>query len=72
MMDYETAGCVRLLGLVGLGFSIGLWAVAERSSSRKMLVSASAGAALLFALVCFVCVMAAGDSGASRFLPRFP
>ncbi len=72
MMDYGTCGLVRLLGLVGLGFSICLWAVAARSSSRKMLVSASAGAALIFALVYFIGVMAAGDSEASRFLPRFP
>ena len=63
---------IRLIALLGLGLSIFAWALAERLGRRHMLVSLSAGAALLSALLYFVGVMAAGDSGASRFLPRFP
>ena len=72
MMEHVTAGLIRLLGLVGLGFSLCLWAVAERSSGRKMLLPVSAGGALLFALVYFIGLMAADDSGVTRLLPRFP
>ena len=75
MIDHETAGLVRLVGLLGLGISVCVWALAERSERsgrRKMLVSLSAGAALLSAVIYLLGVMAAGDSGASRLLPRFP
>ena len=72
MMDLETAGILRLVGLVALALSIAGWALAERSRRRRMLVSLSAAAALLAALIYFLGVMAASDSGASRFLPRFP
>ncbi len=72
MMDHATAGMLRLIGLLGLGISISVWALAERSGRRRMLVPLSAGVALLSALFYFVGVMAADDSGASRFLPRFP
>jgi len=72
MIDLETAGMLRLVGLVALAISIAGWALAERSEHRRMLVSLSAAAALLSALVYFLGVIAASDSGASRFLPRFP
>ncbi len=72
MIDSSTAGLLRLIGLVGLSISILVWALAERSTARKVLESVSAGAALLSVLVYLVAVMAAADSGASRFLPRFP
>ncbi len=72
MIDHETAGLVRLIGLLGLAISVSAWALAERSGRRHVLVSFSAAAALLSALLYFLGVMAAGDSGASRFLPRFP
>jgi len=72
MIDHETVGMVRLIGLLGLGISVSVWALAERSGRGKMLVCLSAGAALLSALLFFVGVMAVSDSGASRFLPRFP
>jgi hypothetical protein len=72
MIDNGTAGILRLIGLLGLGVSICGWALAERSGRRKMLVSLSAGVALLSALIYFIGVMAAADSGASRLLPRFP
>ncbi len=72
MMDKDTAGIVRLMGLVGLVISISVWALAERSGRRKVLVSLGAGAALIFALIYALGVMAAADSGAHRFLPRFP
>jgi hypothetical protein len=63
---------MRLVGLLGLVVSICVWAAAERSGNRKVLVSLSAGAALVSALVYFLGVMASADSGASRLLPRFP
>lgn len=72
MIDHETAGILRLIGLLELASSISAWAVAERSGRRRVPVFLSAGAALLSALLYFVGVMAAADSGASRFLPRFP
>jgi hypothetical protein len=72
MIDHETAGIVRLVGLLGLSLSVCVWAWAERLGRRKMLISLSAGAALLSALIYFLGVMAAADLGASRFLPRFP
>jgi hypothetical protein len=73
MVDQEIAGSLRLIGLASLGISIACWALAERSrTSRPVLVLLSAGAALLSALIYFVGVMAASDSGASRLLPRFP
>jgi len=72
MIDPETAGFVRLIGLVALAISFAVWAFAERSGRRPLLVFLSAGAGLLAALLYFVGVMAASDSGASRFLPRFP
>ena len=72
MFDHETAGTIRLVGLLGLGICICVWAWAERSGRRKVLVSLSAGAALFSALIYLLGVMAAADSGASRFLPRFP
>jgi len=72
MIDQGTAGIVRFIGLVTLGISVFVWAFAERSGHRRMLVSLSAGAALLSALLYFIGVMAASNSGASRFLPRFP
>ncbi len=72
MIDREAAGFFRLIGLLGLGISIFVWALAERSGRRKMLVSLSAGAALLSGVLYFVGVIAVDDSGASRLLPRFP
>ncbi len=72
MLDHQTAGLVRLIGLLGLGLSLLLWVFAERSGRRQMLVSLSAGAALLSGLVYLVGVMAVDSSGASRLLPRFP
>ena len=72
MIDASTAGVLRLIGLLGLAISVLIWALAERSGSHKRLVACSAGAALLSALAYFLGVMAVGDSGASRFLPRFP
>jgi len=72
MIDEEIAGSIRLLGLMGLGVSLCMRALGERSGRRKTLVSVSAGAALVSALVYFIGVMAAAHSGASLFLPRFP
>lgn len=72
MIDNNTASILRLAGLLGLGVSCVVWALAERSGSRKILFSVSAGTALLSALVYFLGVMAVSDSGAHRFLPRFP
>ena len=72
MLDRNTAGVLRLIGLVGVGISVWVWALAERSAARKNLLSLSAGTALLSALIYLVAVMAAADSGASRFLSRFP
>ncbi len=72
MMDSNTAGLLRLIGLVGLSISILVWALAGRSTARKILEFVSAGAALFSVLLYLVAVMAAADSGASRFLPRFP
>lgn len=72
MIDHHTAGIVRLIGLLGLAISVSVWALAERSGRRQVLVSLSAGGALISALIYFVAAMAADDSGASRFLPRFP
>ena len=72
MMDNDTAGIVRLVGLLGLVISFSVWALAEHSGRGKVLVSFAAGTALLSALIYFLGVMAAADSGAHRFLPRFP
>ncbi len=72
MIDHDTTGFVRLVGLFGLVISLSVWALAERSGRRKVFVSFAAGAALISALIYFVGVMAAADSGAHRFLPRFP
>jgi len=72
MIDLETAGMLRLLGLVALAISIAVWALAERSGHHRMLISLSAAAALLSALIYLLGVTAASDSGASRFLPHFP
>ncbi len=69
MMDNDTTGMLRLVGLFGLLISISVWALAERSG-RKMLVSLGAGAALISALIYFLGVMAAADSGVHRFVPR--
>ena len=72
MMDSDTAGMVRLVGLFGLVVSLSVWAIAELSGRRKLRVSLAAGAALLSALIYLFGVMAAADSGAHRLLPRFP
>ena len=72
MIDQETAGIVRLMGLFGLAISVSVWALAERSGRWKVLVPLGAGAALISALIYFLGVMAASDSGAQRILPRFP
>lgn len=71
-MGNGAAGIVRLVGLLGLLISISAWALVERSGRRKVLVSLAAGAALISTLIYFLGVMAAADSGAHRFLPRFP
>ena len=71
-MDNDTAGIARLVGLIGLVISSAVWALAERSGRRTVLVSLVACVALLSALIYFLGVMAAADSGAHRFLPRFP
>ena len=72
MIDHQIAGILRLVALVALGISITGWALAERWGRRQRLVSLCAGAALLSALLYFIGVMAASDSGLSRLLPRFP
>lgn len=72
MIDHQTAGIIRLIGLLGLGISVLAWALAERSGRRQIFVSITAGAALVSALIYFIGVIAVDDSGASRFLPRFP
>jgi hypothetical protein len=72
MLDNNTAGILRLVGLFGLVVSLLVWAIAELSGHRKLLVYLGAGAALISTLVYFLGVMAAADSGAHRFLPRFP
>ncbi len=72
IMDNDTTNILKLAGLLGLFISITGWALAERSAGRKALVSVAAGAALISALIYFLGVMAAADSGAHRFLPRFP
>ncbi len=72
MMDNDTTGVLRLVGLLGLLISFSVWAIAEYSGRRKALVSLGAGAALICALIYFLGVMASADSGAHRFLPRFP
>ncbi len=72
MMDNDTAGMVRLVGLLGLVICISVWALAERLGHRKALVSLGAGGALISALIYVLGVMAVADSGAHRFLPRFP
>lgn len=72
MIAPETAGMLRLIGLLGFGISVCLLAFAQRPVLGKMLVFLSACAALLFALLYFRGVMAAADSAACRFLPRFP
>ena len=71
-MGNGAAGIVRLVGLLGLLISISAWALVERSGRRKVLVSLAAGAALISTLIYFLGVMAVADSGAHRFLPRFP
>lgn len=71
-MDNDTTGIVRLVGLFGLVISLSVWGLAERSERRKVIVSLAAAAALISALVYFLGVMAGADSGAHRFLPRFP
>ena len=72
MIGNDAAGIVRLVGLFGLFISLLVWALAERSRRPRVLASLGAGAALLSALIYFLGVMAAADSGAHRFLPRFP
>jgi hypothetical protein len=72
MLDQQTAGIVKLVGLLGLLISVALWALAERSGRRKPLVSLAAGVALISAVIYLLGVMAASDSGAHRLLPRFP
>jgi hypothetical protein len=72
VMDNETAGILRLVGLIGLGGSFAVWALAERSGRRTALVFVVACAALLSGLIYFIAAMAAADSGAHRLLPRFP
>jgi len=72
MINLETAGMFRLVGLIALAISSVVWALAERSGHRRTLVSLSAAAALLSARIYFLGVIAASDSGASRLLPRFP
>ncbi len=72
MIDYDTAGTMRLVGLLGLGVSICLWVLAEQRGPRKTMLLLSTGSALFCALIYFLGVMAASDSGITRFLPRFP
>ena len=72
MIDHQTAAMARLVGLLGLGISFCIWALAERSRHRQVLMLLGAGGALISALIYFVGAMAVDDSGASRFLPRFP
>jgi hypothetical protein len=72
VFDDETAGVLRLVGLLGLFISFLVWALAERLGRGKVFVSLGAGAALISTLIYFLGVMAASDSGAHRFLPRFP
>ncbi len=72
MIDHQTAAMARLVGLLGLAISLCIWALAERSGRRQVLILLGAGGALISALIYFVGAMAVDDSGASRFLPRFP
>jgi Na+/proline symporter len=72
MLEHNTAGLLRLLGLIGLAISITAWALAERSVVRNRLTALSAGAALVSAIVYLIGVLAAANSGAGRFLPHFP
>ncbi len=72
MIDNHTAVIARLTSLLGLAISLSVWALAERSGRRQLLVSLSSGGALISALIYLIGAMAAEDSGASRFLPRFP
>ena len=72
MIDDNTAGIMRLAGLLGLVISLSLWGLAEYAGRRKVLVPLGACAALLSALIYFLGVMAAADSGWQRYLPRFP
>jgi hypothetical protein len=72
MIGDEIAGVLRLVGLFGLAISVSVWALAERSGRRRWLVFLGASAALISAVIYFLGVMAAADSGAHRFLPRFP
>ncbi len=71
-MANDTAAIMRLVGLFGMLLSLSLWAIAERSAHRRVFVSVGATAAIVSALIYFLGVMAAADSGAHRFLPRFP
>ncbi len=72
MIEPETAAMLRLIGLLGFAVSVCLLALAERSSRAKLMVFLGACAGLLFALVYYLGVMAASESGAGGFLPRFP
>jgi hypothetical protein len=72
MIEYQTAGAVRLIGLLGLALSVVVWAIAERSGNRKTLLFASSCAAFLSALIYFLGVMADAQPGATCFLPHFP
>lgn len=72
MMDNDTAGIVRLVGLLGVFISCFLWGFAEQVGRRRVLVSVGACAAVLSALIYSVGVMATAESGWQRYLPSFP
>jgi FtsH-binding integral membrane protein len=72
MLDNEIAATMRVVGLVGLAFSIIALAYAERSPSRANLSSLSKIAALIFVIVYLFGVITSADSGGRRLLPRFP
>jgi hypothetical protein len=72
MMDNDTAGLVRLVGLLGWVLSLSVWGLAKLSRRRQGLVALGAAAALLVAVIYFLGVLAAAVSGAHPFLPRFP
>ncbi len=72
MIDQQTAFMARLVGMFGLAISVCIWSLAERSGRGQVLKLLGAGGALISLFIYFLGAMAVDDSGASRFLPRFP
>jgi hypothetical protein len=72
MLDRDTAGVIRLVGVAGFAVSVMVLIFAERTRSRTVLASVGKGTALLFAIIYFFGVMLGADSGTSRLVPHFP